>query len=103
VNLGRLADAAALLEAGLDARVTLKVGDGLALDVHRFYLRRWIPAVGRLLSGHAREYAYLPASIAQVPQGEAILALLRDAGFTECRCERYTFGICSCYTGTAPQ
>jgi demethylmenaquinone methyltransferase/2-methoxy-6-polyprenyl-1,4-benzoquinol methylase len=72
-------------------------------QLHRFYLRRWIPAVGRLLTGHAREYAYLPASIAQVPQGEAMLALLRDAGFTECRFEPYTFGICTCYTGTAPR
>ncbi len=70
-------------------------------QLHRFYLRRWIPAIGRLLTGHAREYAYLPASIEQVPQGEAMLALLRQAGFAECHCERYTFGICSCYTGTA--
>lgn len=68
--------------------------------LHRFYLRHWIPFVGRLLTGHAREYAYLPASIERVPQGEAMLALLREAGFSDCRCERYTFGTCSCYTGT---
>lgn len=67
--------------------------------LHRFYLRRWIPFAGRLLTGHAEEYAYLPASIEQVPQGEAMLALLRGAGFADCRCARYTFGICSCYTG----
>jgi demethylmenaquinone methyltransferase/2-methoxy-6-polyprenyl-1,4-benzoquinol methylase len=72
-------------------------------QLYRFYLRQWIPAVGRLLTGHAREYAYLPASIAQMPQGEAMLALLREAGFTECRCERYTFGLCTCYTGVTPR
>jgi demethylmenaquinone methyltransferase/2-methoxy-6-polyprenyl-1,4-benzoquinol methylase len=66
--------------------------------LHRLYLRRWIPLAGRLLTGLAREYAYLPASIEQVPQGEAMLALLLEAGFSDCRCERYTFGICSCYT-----
>jgi demethylmenaquinone methyltransferase/2-methoxy-6-polyprenyl-1,4-benzoquinol methylase len=72
-------------------------------QLHRFYLRHWIPFVGRLLTGHTKEYAYLPASIEQVPQGEAMLALLREAGFTDCRCARYTFGICSCYSATRPQ
>ena len=71
--------------------------------LYRFYLRRIIPLVGRLLTGHALEYRYLPESIRHVPQGEAMLDLLRGAGFTACRCEAYTFGICSCYTGTAPR
>lgn len=71
-------------------------------DLHRFYLRCWIPFVGRLLTGHAREYAYLPASVQQVPQGEAMLALLRAAGFADCRCARFTFAICSCYTCRKP-
>jgi len=74
----------------------------LMRTLYRFYLRRVIPWVGRLLTGHAREYLYLPASIEQVPQGEAMLALLRNAGFTDCRRETYTSGICSCYTGCAP-
>ena len=70
-------------------------------QLHRFYIRYWIPLIGKLLTGHAREYAYLPASVEQVPQGEVMLGLLREAGFENCRCERYTFGICSCYTGRA--
>ena len=72
-------------------------------QLHRFYLRHWIPFVGRLLTRHAREYAYLPASVQQVPQGEEMLDLLRAAGFSECRCERYTFGICTCYTAVRPE
>jgi demethylmenaquinone methyltransferase/2-methoxy-6-polyprenyl-1,4-benzoquinol methylase len=63
------------------------------------YMRTVMPALGGLLSGHAQEYRYLPASIAHVPQGDAMLALLRAAGFADCACETYTFGICSCYTG----
>ena len=65
----------------------------------RVYLRAVMPQLGRLFSGHAREYRYLPASIEQVPQGEAMLGLLRAAGFDACRAVRYTFGVCSCYTG----
>lgn len=68
-------------------------------SLHRFYLRHWIPFVGRRLAGHAKEYAYLPASVEHVPQGEAMLDLLREAGFTRCRLEAYTFGACTCYTG----
>jgi demethylmenaquinone methyltransferase/2-methoxy-6-polyprenyl-1,4-benzoquinol methylase len=70
-------------------------------QLHRFYLRRCIPLIGHMLTGMASEYRYLPASIEKVPQGEAMLALLRDAGFTDCCFETYTFGICTCYTGLA--
>lgn len=68
--------------------------------LYRIYLRRVIPFAGRLLTGHAREYHYLPTSIEHAPQGETLLGLLRTAGFEDCRCETYAFGICSCYTGT---
>jgi len=67
--------------------------------LHHLYLRYWIPLMGRLLTGHTREYAYLPASIEQVPQDEAMLELLSNAGFTGCRFIRYAGGICTCYTG----
>ncbi len=68
--------------------------------LYRFYLRKVMPWAGRLLTGHGREYRYLPASVEKVPKGGAMLSLLQKAGFTGCRCISYTFGICSCYTGT---
>ncbi|MBQ7187875.1 MAG: bifunctional demethylmenaquinone methyltransferase/2-methoxy-6-polyprenyl-1,4-benzoquinol methylase UbiE [Kiritimatiellae bacterium] len=67
---------------------------------YRFYLRGWMPFVGRLVSGHAAEYRYLPASIDAVPQGEAMLALLRQAGFTNSTYRCYTFGVCTAYFAT---
>ena len=86
--------------------VILELSEPKAFPIHtlfRFYLRHIIPFAGRLLTGHTREYLYLPASIEQVPQGETMLDLLRAAGFSDCRCETYTFGICSCYSGTVPR
>jgi demethylmenaquinone methyltransferase/2-methoxy-6-polyprenyl-1,4-benzoquinol methylase len=69
--------------------------------IHRFYLHRWIPLVGKVLTGHAREYTYLPASIEQVPQGEAMIALMKSAGFSKCNLKTFTYGACTCYTGRA--
>ena len=84
--------------------VVLELSEPNAFPVrglYRFYLRRWLPFVGRILTGHVREYAYLPESIEHVPQGNDMLQLLREAGFRECRFEAYTFGTCTCYTGQA--
>lgn len=67
---------------------------------YRFYLRVWMPFVGRIVSGHSAEYRYLPASIEVVPQGEAMLSLLAKAGFTSCNFDTYTFGVCSAYFGS---
>lgn len=67
----------------------------------RFYLRAVMPLLGRLFAGHVQEYRYLPASIEQVPQGPAMLDLLRAAGFDACCSACYTFGVCSCYTGVS--
>lgn len=73
-----------------------------ARSLSRFYLRVLIPFIGRCLTGHGREYRYLPASVAEVPQGEKMLALLGAADFVACRYESYTLGACTCYTGRKP-
>ncbi|MCM1297211.1 MAG: bifunctional demethylmenaquinone methyltransferase/2-methoxy-6-polyprenyl-1,4-benzoquinol methylase UbiE [Muribaculaceae bacterium] len=65
---------------------------------YRFYTSRIIPAVGRLISKDVRAYSYLPESIAAVPQGNNMLQLMKDAGFSDCNCRSLTFGTCSIYT-----
>lgn len=69
-----------------------------ARQLFRFYLRHFVPQAGALLAGKPAEYRYLQKSVEQVPQGAEMLDLLRAAGFTACRLERYTLGICTCYT-----
>ena len=79
----------------------------LELSTPRNKLVRWfydlytlhiIPAIGRLKSGDASAYRYLPLSIAAVPQGEDMLDIMRQAGFTQCEVKRLTLGTCSVYT-----
>ncbi len=63
------------------------------------YTRHIIPFIGRSKSKDARAYSYLPESIAAVPQGEAMLQIMRRVGFTDCRSIAMTFGTCSIYLG----
>lgn len=71
----------------------------LIRPMYDFYSGRVIPAVGRIVSRDGGAYTYLPKSIAAVPQGEEMLALMGEAGFAERRCRKLTLGTCSIYTG----
>jgi len=62
------------------------------------YTLHIIPWLGALKSGDSAAYRYLPLSIAAVPQGDDMLALMRAAGLRDCRCSRLTMGVCSIYT-----
>lgn len=70
----------------------------LTAPLYRFYTRRIIPLAGRLISRDKRAYTYLPESIAAVPQGAQMCALMSEAGFRDCRFRPMTFGACTMYT-----
>ncbi len=74
----------------------------LVKPFYKLYTSCIIPAAGRLVSKDVRAYSYLPESIAAVPQGERMLGLMSDAGFTDCRCIPLTFGTCSIYLAEKP-
>ncbi len=63
------------------------------------YTLHIIPWAGSLKSGDKSAYRYLPQSIAAVPQGDAMLDIMRQAGFTKCQAHTLTLGTCSLYTG----
>ncbi len=74
----------------------------LVKPFYRLYTKFIIPALGRIVSKDVRAHSYLPESIAAVPQGEEMLRLIRDAGFTDTSFRRMTFGVCTIYTATRP-
>ncbi len=74
----------------------------IAKPLYRLYAHRIIPAIGRLVSRDIRAYNYLPESIAAVPQGEGMLKLIREAGFTDASARTLTLGVCSIYIATKP-
>jgi demethylmenaquinone methyltransferase / 2-methoxy-6-polyprenyl-1,4-benzoquinol methylase len=67
--------------------------------LHRFYLRRIVPTVGRIVSGDEYAYSYLDQSIETYAQGEAFCDLMRSAGFVEVIAEPVSFGIVTIYAG----
>ncbi|WP_420454928.1 bifunctional demethylmenaquinone methyltransferase/2-methoxy-6-polyprenyl-1,4-benzoquinol methylase UbiE [Rubrivirga sp.] len=68
---------------------------------YRIYSRYLIPRIGQAISGNAEAYEYLPESARQFPYGEAFLAEMRAAGYTDCRARPQTFGVASLYRGRA--
>lgn len=63
------------------------------------YLRGVLPLVGRVVSGHASAYRYLPASIAHWPSGDALARHLERAGFAGVSWRPLTFGIAALHAG----
>jgi demethylmenaquinone methyltransferase/2-methoxy-6-polyprenyl-1,4-benzoquinol methylase len=69
--------------------------------LYRFYFRRVLPWVGQAVSrSRDNAYSYLPASVLEFPDGEALAAKLRSHGLTEVRWHPLTFGIATLYVGT---
>jgi len=71
---------------------------GLLGKLYAFYFRRVLPRIGRLLSGSAAAYAYLPASVERFPAPAQMLATMERIGFRDARWTPYTFGIAGLYT-----
>jgi demethylmenaquinone methyltransferase/2-methoxy-6-polyprenyl-1,4-benzoquinol methylase len=65
--------------------------------VYLFYFRHLLPLAGRIVSGDAAAYSYLPASVTTFPQREAFLARAEAAGFEAGRFESLSFGILALY------
>ena len=64
------------------------------------YSHTVLPLYGRLVSKDKSAYAYLTKTIEAFPQGERMMEILQQAGFSETAFRRLTFGICTLYTAT---
>ena len=68
--------------------------------LYRAYFRWVLPRVGQALSrSRDSAYDYLPASVLEFPDGEALGEKLRGHGLTAVRWHPFTFGIATLYVG----
>lgn len=63
------------------------------------YFRRILPLIGRLVSKHTTAYSYLPESVVNFPEPDALSARMVRAGFTDVTYRRMTGGICALHCG----
>jgi demethylmenaquinone methyltransferase/2-methoxy-6-polyprenyl-1,4-benzoquinol methylase len=65
-----------------------------------WYFRHVLPRIGRFFSRHSADaYEYLPASVGEFPQGDALLERMRAAGLINVRRYPLTIGIATLYVG----
>lgn len=69
-------------------------------QLFRIYSHTVLPVYGRLISKDTAAYAYLTKTIEAFPQGEQMVEILKEAGFSEAKFQRLTFGICTIYFAT---
>ncbi len=70
--------------------------------IYNSYFTRILPRIGGLLTGSRTSYEYLTRSVAEFPEGEAFLSLMRAAGFHQLSAVRMTGGIVTFYRGEKP-
>ncbi|MCI0684707.1 MAG: bifunctional demethylmenaquinone methyltransferase/2-methoxy-6-polyprenyl-1,4-benzoquinol methylase UbiE [Gemmataceae bacterium] len=71
--------------------------------LYRFYFRNVLPLVGQVISrSRDNAYRYLPASVQEFPDGDALAERLRRHGLTDVDFHPLTFGIATLYVGTKP-
>ncbi len=67
--------------------------------LYLFYFRRLLPAIGRAVSKHRDAYTYLPASVLEFPEPDALARRLETAGFRDVAFELLSGGICAVHHG----
>ena len=71
---------------------------------YTFYFRKVLPWIGEQFSKNRESaYRYLPESVMQFPDYEALAEKMTAAGLTNVSFTPFTFGIATLYVGTKPQ
>lgn len=76
-----------------------RVGWPVLGPLFRFYFRKLLPRIGKLVSGVSGPYQYLPDSVARFPDQEALAALMRDAGLERVRYRNFFAGAAALHLG----
>jgi len=73
--------------------------EGLVGKLYTVYFRRVLPVVGKWISGDRGAYGYLPESVQRFPRPEAMLEMMRQAGFVDVEWTPYSLGITGLWRG----
>jgi len=70
---------------------------------YSWYFRNVLPRIGQMIARNAESaYSYLPESVGEFPQGEALAERMRRVGLTEVCYRPLTLGVATLYVGKKP-
>jgi demethylmenaquinone methyltransferase/2-methoxy-6-polyprenyl-1,4-benzoquinol methylase len=73
-------------------------------QLYNTYFQYVLPRIGQAMAKNDRSaYEYLPQSVQQFPSGEALAAVMREAGLQNVQLLPMTLGVVTLYSGTKPQ
>jgi demethylmenaquinone methyltransferase/2-methoxy-6-polyprenyl-1,4-benzoquinol methylase len=72
---------------------------GAMQRLYLIYFQKVLPRIGRMLSGHSAAYGYLPDSVLKFPSPRDFCKLMGEVGFEKVSYKRFSFGICTLFTG----
>ena len=76
---------------------------GVGARFHQVWMGRVVPLLGRVVTGDAGAYAYLPASIEAFPRAAELAAIMAAAGLIHVRYRRFGFGAIAVHVGEVPR
>lgn len=76
--------------------------EGLSRRFHSIWMGRVVPLAGRVVTGGASAYAYLPASVEAFPRVEALAGIMAAAGLVDIRYRRFGLGAVAIHVGEVP-
>lgn len=71
--------------------------------IYSWYFRNVLPRIGQMIARNAESaYSYLPESVGEFPQGEALAERMRRVGLIEVSYRPLTLGVATLYVGKKP-
>jgi len=70
---------------------------GLLFKGYKLYTRVFVRLTAKYLSSDEKAYDYLQQSMHAFPNGERLIAILANNGFTLSKYRKFSFGVCSMY------
>ena len=78
-----------------------ELGGAPMRQLYMFYFKRIMPFIGGLVSRKS-SWKYLNASVIAFPKASQFMAMMQVCGFSQVKVRKFTFGICSLFTGVKP-
>ncbi len=76
------------------------VQNRLFKPVYRFYITKFLPFIGEIISGKKGAYKYLPDSMLSFPVPEKLKSIMEETGLQNVKYHKLTFGIVAVHVGT---